>query len=150
MKGLLLRVGIDKGTGGFLAPINEDGSFEFIPKPETRATSEREVYSTMKGINLGKPLRELVDLPRKLYYVHPHRDPEFFTFTYGDPTSPKRNQLSCLGSEDLLVFYAGLEYKNGKEKGKARLFVIGYFVVEEVYDFKKIPKKEWGLSLIHI
>jgi hypothetical protein len=35
MKALLLRVGIDKGSGGIYGPIFDDGSFEFVPIPET-------------------------------------------------------------------------------------------------------------------
>ncbi|MDO8870880.1 MAG: hypothetical protein Q7U35_01605 [Methanobacteriaceae archaeon] len=31
MNALLLRVDFDKGNGGFLAPIFDDGSFEYIP-----------------------------------------------------------------------------------------------------------------------
>ena len=53
MKGLLLRVGIDKGSGGCLAPIFRDRSFEYIPIPETLATTERKVYATMAAITLG-------------------------------------------------------------------------------------------------
>ena len=34
MKAMFLRIGIDKGTDGTLAPIFEDGSFEFIPISE--------------------------------------------------------------------------------------------------------------------
>ena len=34
-KALLLRVGINRGTGSALAPIFADGSFEDIPIPET-------------------------------------------------------------------------------------------------------------------
>ena len=37
-----------------------------------------------------------------------HNDPEFETFTDGDPTVPKRG-LRNLAKGDLLVFYAGLE-----------------------------------------
>lgn len=131
MKGLLLRVGIDKGFGGCLAPIFNDMSFEYIPIPEIQPTSENKVYANMIGINKGIPLVRLV--PEKIKYSHPHNDPEFETFTYGDPTKPKRNQLSRLSRRDLLVFYAGLEPKNFE--GKPRLFVIGYFDVENIYDF---------------
>jgi len=67
-------------------------------------------------------------------YSHPHHDPEFTTYTYGDPTSPKRKQLSNLSHEDLLIFYAGLQPYS--YAGKPKLFVIGYFTVEKVYDFK--------------
>jgi len=138
MKGLLLRVGIDMGSGGCLAPIFRDGSFEYIPIPEIRSTSESKVYANMDGIT-GRPLGDFV--PEKIRYSHPHHDPEFNTFTYGDPTKNKRTRLSELSLGDLLIFYAGLR-PNGWE-GKPRLFVIGYFDVEEVYDFKKIQKSDY-------
>jgi len=96
MKGLLLRVGIDKGSGGCLAPIFKDSSFEFIPIPEFRATSESRVYANMEGIT-GQRIIDFV--PKKIQFSHPHYDPEFDTFTYGDPTKPKRDQLSNLSPE---------------------------------------------------
>jgi hypothetical protein len=132
MKGLLLRVGIDKGSGRCIAPLFKDGSFEYIPLPEKQATSERRVYATMKGIT-GRPLVDFV--PKNIWYSHPHYDPEFTTYTYGDPTKVKRNQLSQLEPGDLLVFYAGLQHIDSDE---SQLFVIGYFYVEKVYDFLEI------------
>lgn len=146
--GLLLRVGIDKGTGGCLAPIFEDGSFEYIPIPETWATSESSVYKSMKG-RCGKSFADFVG--KNYRYSHPHHDPEFTTYTYGDPAFPKRNQLSKLQRPGgILIFYAGLEPKDWeperwvRRKGGAysRLFVIGYFTVEKVYDFQEIPKSQ--------
>ncbi len=133
MKGLLLRVGIDTGSGGGAAPIFEDNSFEFIPIPEILVTSEERVYVNMVGRN-GHKIVDLV--PKKIMYAHPHYDPEFETFTYGDPTKTKRSQLAALESGDLLIFYAGLEREGSEEK--SRLYVIGYFNIEEVHDFKNI------------
>lgn len=40
-KALLLRVGMDRGTGGALGPIFDDGSFEYTPIPEREPTRER-------------------------------------------------------------------------------------------------------------
>jgi Nucleotide modification associated domain 3 len=37
-KALLLRVGIDRGTGGGLGPIFPDGTFEYVPIPERKRT----------------------------------------------------------------------------------------------------------------
>ena len=139
MKGLLLRVGIDKGSGGCLAPIFKDRSFEYIPIPENRATSETRLYANIDGIN-GRSFSDFT--PEKIRYSHPHYDPEFVTFTYGDPTKPKRNQLSKLVPRDLLIFYAGL--KPIDEVDKSRLYAIGFFIVKEVYDFKKIPKADYS------
>ena len=139
MKILLLRVGIDKGSGGSLAPIFEDGSFEFIPIPEKCATSENITYAHLSGRNY----RSLVDFVlTKLHNSIPHIDPEFETFTYGDPTPNKRRQLARLVPGDLLVFYAGLESKN--EIDMPRLFIIGYFTVKQVHDFNEIPKSKHG------
>lgn len=63
---------------------------------------------------------------------HVHHDPEFETFTYGDPTTPKRS-LRNLQPGDLLVFYCGLQ-KWDAEDGWNRdqrpaLYLAGYFEV---------------------
>lgn len=137
MKALLLRVGIDKGYGGCLAPIFEDGSFEYIPIPEKRNTSENRPYSELLGRN-GGFLADFV--PVKLRDSFPHMDPEFDTFTYGDPTRNKRRQLARLVPGDLLIFYAGLEPTDGIDR--SRIFIIGYFTVKRVYDFGEIPKSQ--------
>ena len=55
-----------------------------------------------------------------------HVDPEFETFTYGDPTPPKRG-LRRLQAGDLLVFYAGLEGWDCERK--PALYIVGFFEV---------------------
>jgi hypothetical protein len=56
-----------------------------------------------------------------------HVDPEFESFTYGDPTPPKRN-LSQLRPGDLLVFYAGME--GWRHVAIPALYLAGMFRVE--------------------
>jgi len=56
-----------------------------------------------------------------------HVDPEFTTFTYGDPTAPKAG-LRRLKPGDMLVFYCGLQGW-GFESAPA-LYLAGYFDVE--------------------
>ena len=56
-----------------------------------------------------------------------HLDPEFSTFTYGDPTSPKRG-LRHLDRGDLLVFYCGLE--GWEFKSRPALYWVGHFEIE--------------------
>lgn len=140
MKTLLLRVGIDTGTGdGALGPIFEKGTFEYIPIPEEKnlKTKENRTYKDIFG-RYGKSLST---------YLHErtgnkiiHLDPEFKTFTYGDPTS-KRNALIRLKKDDLLVFYVGLTpYKN--DEYKKGLYIIGYFTVENVIDFCKLTDEK--------
>lgn len=135
---MLLRVGIDKGTDGCLAPIFKDSSFEYIPLSETDTKStETRTYKDIKGKN-GKLLSFY--LPDKVKGRKMHFDPEFDTFTYGDPSS-KRNYLLKLEKGDLLVFYAGLTPFNHDELDEA-LYIIGYFTVEKVIDFNKLSENE--------
>ena len=138
MKAMLLRVGIDKGTDGALAPIFKNGSFEYIPLSEKNLkTSEKKTFDNTRGLN-GRYLSHY--LPKKIIDRKLHLDPEFNTFTYGDQTV-KRNYLLKLKEGDLLVFYAGLTpYKN--QVHKEGLYIIGYFDVEMVVDFNDLSSSE--------
>ena len=65
-----------------------------------------------------------------------HVDLEFSTFTYGDPTTPKRG-LSRLKSGDLLVFYAVME---GWECERApALYLAGFFEVKVAAFAAELP-----------
>lgn len=123
----MLRVGIDAGCGGMQGPLFRDGSFELIPIPDDRMLDSR-TYGNTIGRN-GRPLSEFFPTRRQQLMVHQpmHVDPEFETFTYGDPTPPKRG-LRQLDKGDLLIFYAGLQ---GSDfiSGPA-LYIIGYFEVQ--------------------
>jgi hypothetical protein len=138
MKAMLLRIGIDKGTDGALGPIFEDGSFEYIPISEGDSKSKEDrTYKNTNGRS-GKTLSTY--LPKGIENRTMHFDPEFETFTYGDPTS-KRKSLLKLESDDLLVFYAGLTPFENK-KYKQALYIIGYFTIEKVLDFNQLTKEE--------
>jgi len=138
MKAMLLRVGIDKGTDGTLAPIFDNGSFEYIPISEgDRKSKEDRTYGNTVG-GSGKPLSTY--LPEEIENRTMHFDPEFDTFTYGDPTY-KRRFLLKLERGDLLVFYAGL-YPFQTRKYKTALYIIGYFTVDGVIDFNSLLRSE--------
>jgi hypothetical protein len=110
------------------SPIFADGKFEFIPIPDTTGKDER-TYGNQIARSTGdrlsfffKPSRQAAMRSQSI-----HVDPEFSTFTYGDPTSPKAG-LRRLSEGDLLVFYAGLcgfgcDIASG-------LYLVGYFEVE--------------------
>ena len=138
MKAMLLRVGIDKGTDGALAPIFEDGSFEFIPISEGDNNSKEEkTYENTIGRS-GKSFSYY--LPNKIKNRKLHFDPEFDTCTYGD-LAPKRCYINRLNKGDLLVFYAGLiPYQN--QKYAPGLYIIGYFTIDTVIDLKNMTKDE--------
>jgi hypothetical protein len=126
MQIVLLRVGIDTGCGGIHGPLFQDGGFEYIPIPDGWRIDPR-TYGNTKG----RRGQLLVDYFPKLRQSKAadqpiHFDPEFRTYTYGDPTPPK-SSLQKLVKGDLLVFYSGL--MGWDFECKPALYVIGYFVV---------------------
>jgi hypothetical protein len=126
LKILFLRIGIDRGCGGTLSPRFSDGTFEYVPIPESselilgkgvtypdllaKHGSTLDIYSGSSGFT--------------------HYDPEFETFTYGEPSEPKRSQLLKLAAGDLVVFYAGFQ---GPDIAKGTCFVIGYLAVRAIH-----------------
>lgn len=122
----MIRVGIDTGSGGIHGPIFQDGTFEYIPIPDVLEKDER-TYGNTTGKH-GKNLAEYFPETRKVKVAHQsiHFDPEFTTFTYGDPTSPKAG-LRNLQQGDLLIFYCGLEGWNFNSL--PALYLMGYFEV---------------------
>ncbi len=129
---VLLRVGVDSGEGGIQGPLLENGAFDFVPIPDTWNRHNIVLYGNTQGRH-GRNLCEYWPGKRKeSYRTHPiHFDPEFKTFTYGDPTRPKQS-LRFLRRGDLLVFYAGLQPWSPKRGfyGDPQLYIIGYFVVK--------------------
>ena len=130
MQVVLLRVGIDTGSGGIHGPLFKNGSFEYVPISDgfNGTGISDQTYGNTKG-RYGKKL--LVHYfperrQRRRRDTPIHDDPEFDTFTYGDPTSPKRG-LRKLKKGDLLVFYAGLE--GWGFRCAPALYIIGYFEV---------------------
>lgn len=127
MKVALLRVGIDAGCGGIQGPLFSDGSFELLPIPDRKGVDPRTYGNTF-----GRAGRYFVDYfpPTRQDRMRDqslHLDPEFTTFTYGDPTPPKRG-LRTLEPGDLLVFYCGLQ--GWDFQSAPALYLIGVFEVE--------------------
>jgi hypothetical protein len=138
MMGLLLRVGVDTGTGGALGPIFDDGSFEFIPIPERYPSKGVKTYKNTMG-RRGDPLSTYV--PKALENTAMHVDPEFDTYTYGDSTPIKRWSLLKLRPDDLLVFYVGLQPFN-TDRYQTALYSSGFFTVQKVVDFNHLPRAD--------
>jgi Nucleotide modification associated domain 3 len=129
---VLLRVGIDAGCGGIQGPLFQDGTFEFVCIPDNHGVSLH-TYGNMVGRD-GRPLIGYFAEARRevMAEQHVHVDPEFETFTYGDPTTPKRS-LRYLRPGDFLVFYCGLQewdVDGGWDCGhRPALYLAGYFEV---------------------
>lgn len=127
MQVVLLRVGIDTGSGGILGPLFSDSSFEFVPIPDGLGVDHRTYGNTM-----GRHGRHLIDyfpagMRERMRQQPMHVDPEFETYTYGDPTLLK-GRLRELERGDLLVFYVGL--KGYDCERPPALYMVGYFEVE--------------------
>lgn len=150
-KAVLLRVGIDSGCGGIQSPLFDDGSFEFVSIPDKKQVSIHK-YGTLVGKN-RRPHSDYFPARKQEIAAeqHIHLDPEFETFTYGDPTIPKRS-LRKLERGDYLIFYCGLqewdEETGWQTDTPPALYLGGYFVVElagMAADFTMTTlKKEFG------
>ena len=139
-KALLLRVGMDRGTGGALGPIYPDGAFEYIPIPETVPSNCPFTYATLPGRHVSALAAVL---PARLAGLQPHIDPDFESCTYGDAAPRKRRQLLRLSPGDLLVFYAGLAPDPPLDR--PRLFAVGYFRVKQVHHLHAAELDRAGL-----
>jgi hypothetical protein len=147
MKIALLRVGSDSGSssGGIQGPLFKDGSFEYIPIPDNfNGGIDSRTYGNTQGRH-GTKLIEYFP-PRRQRQMRDksiHFDPEFDSFTYGDPTPPKAGLRNLLPG-DLLVFYCGLE--GWDFSSPPGLYLMGYFEVSHAglaMDFK--PNQIKGL-----
>ena len=127
MKIAMLRIGIDAGSGGIQGPLFRDGTFEYIPIPDGFGKDEH-TYGNTTGKHGNKLVDYFPEARRaKMKDQSIHLDPEFDTFTYGDPTSPKAG-LRNLQQGDMLIFYCGLEGWDDFKSPPA-LYLMGYFEV---------------------
>lgn len=129
MNVILLRVGIDTGSGGIAGPIFRDRRFEFVPIDADRPHTRRRTYGSLSGRHNRKLIEYFPERKQaKMRDCPVHDDPEFVTYTYGDPTRPKQG-LRDLQAGDLLVFYAGLGGWPEECACPAALYIVGYFEV---------------------
>jgi hypothetical protein len=129
MKAVLLRVGVDTGCGGIHGPLFRDGSFDYIPIPDGFAGAgvDERTYGNTQGLK-GRRLVDYFPATRQVGMANRsiHFDPEFVTFTYGDPTLPKSG-LRRLQRGDMLIFYCGL--RGWDFESEPALYLMGYFEI---------------------
>lgn len=122
----MLRIGIDTGSGGIHGPLFQDGSFDYIPIPDGFNIDER-AYGNTTGLKGRKFIKYFPESRQaKMAGRSIHFDPEFVTYTYGDPTPPKAG-LRHLEKGDMLIFYCGLE--GWGFRSEPALYLMGYFDV---------------------
>lgn len=129
MQAVAINVGANTNEPGFRAPIWADGSFDYVPIPESEPTTE--------GVPTYGDLDEHLefDIPEKVAETPVHLDPEFpeypfcEQYTYGDEHGVKAGPLSSLSAGDYLFFYATLSTRGsvGWMPPDWGAFVIGHF-----------------------
>lgn len=108
MRAIAINIGANTNEPGFRGPVSPEGSFEYIPIPESAETGQQ--VPTYGGLasHLDTPIpADLTDTPV-------HLDPEFpeypfcERYTYGDEHGVKAGPLSSLAAGDYVFFYATL------------------------------------------
>jgi hypothetical protein len=128
--GVLINVGSSSSNPNGRGKIFKNFSFEYLPIPEKEKTVEKvRTYG-----ELGLTEVRFPDLPV-------HLDPEFATYTYGHVRRGFGDIESFLkmkeDKEGVLFFYATLQ--NGDRWFP---YIIGYFQNLEMYDCRRLTKKE--------
>jgi hypothetical protein len=137
----LVNVGANSSHGSLRSALFRDGSFEFIPIPDTSPNHNKTGlrYDQLLTFN-GLKITELIEEEYHDKYVH--NDPEFTTYTYGDyPTyHPRAANLRKLRRGDFLFFFARLvPWADGKFIEKPKFGLIGFIEIENIY--KNIVRK---------
>jgi hypothetical protein len=107
MRSIAINVGANTNEPGFRGPVRPDGSFEYVPIPESEPVTEAPTYG-----DLAPHLD--TDIPKELHGTAVHLDPEFpeypfcERYTYGDEHGVKAGPLSELAAGDYVFFYATL------------------------------------------
>jgi len=104
MRSVAINVAANTNEPGFRGPLYPDGTFEYIPIPESEPTDE--AVPTYADLGIETDVSGVADRPV-------HFDPEFpeaggQRYTYGDEHGVKAGPLSDLSAGDYLFFYATL------------------------------------------
>ena len=106
-RAVAINVGANTNEPGFRGPLRPDGSFVYVPIPETEPTTEP--VPTYADLDLSLPI------PEGVRETPVHLDPTFAEYsccdryTYGDPYGVKARPLLDLGAGDHVYFYATLD-----------------------------------------
>ncbi len=128
MRAIALNVGANTNEPGFRGPVYPDGTFEYIPIPESEPAVDPPTYGDLAS-HLDTPI------PDDLRETPVHLDPEFpeypccERYTYGDEHGVKAGPLSELSAGDYVFFYATLTVEGSADWLPPRwgAFCIGHF-----------------------
>ena len=125
MRSLAINIGDNTNEPGFRGPLCPDGTFEYLPIPESEPTGEP--VPTYADLDLDTDVSDVADRPV-------HFDPEFpeaggKRYTYGDEHGVKAGPIADLAAGDYLFFYATLSTTGDTDWAPPRwgAHVVGHF-----------------------
>ncbi len=122
-RAVAINVAANTNEPGFRGPVYPDGSFAYVPIPESAATLDRERFPVDEPLPTYDELDGAAMLPDDLWDVPIHADPEFpgvhgrDCATYGDPHAVKAGPIAELEPGDWLLFYATLTLRPADWRG---------------------------------
>ncbi|GAA0528335.1 hypothetical protein SAMN04488066_11371 [Halorubrum aquaticum] len=116
-RAVAVNVAANTNEPGFRGPVYPDGSFAYVPIPESEATLPRDRFPVDEPLPTYADLDVPFALPDPLRDRPVHMDPEFPGVhgrehaTYGDPYAVKAGPIAELEPGDWLLFYATLSLR---------------------------------------
>ena len=116
-RAVAVNVAANTNEPGFRGPVYPDGSFAYVPIPESAATLPRDRFPVDEPLPTYGDLDLPFAVPDRLRGTPVHLDPEFpgvharDRATYGDPHGVKAGRIADLGRGDWLFFYATLSLR---------------------------------------
>lgn len=143
----LIGIGGDSTNVTPIPPVDPDGTFEYIPIPESQPSIEPTTYRRLQlRHRVGTAATYLDGIDPDGGGTHPvtgtelanwqiHHDPNFAALTYGETGS--RGAYTALLREldqgDIIAFYTGLRGTSAY----THRYIIGYMTVARVYDCRE-------------
>ena len=113
-RAVAVNVAANTNDPGFRGPVYPDGSFAYVPIPESAGPLPRDRFPVDEALPTYDDLDLPFSLPDGLRETAVHMDPEFpgvhgrTAATYGDPYAIKAGPIADLRPDDWLLFYATL------------------------------------------
>jgi len=116
-RAVAVNVAANTNQPGFRGPVYPDGSFAYVPIPESAATVARDRFPVDEPLPTYADLDLPFAVPTDLRETPVHMDPEFpgvhgrERASYGDPHGVKAGRIAGLEPGDWLFFYATLSLR---------------------------------------
>ena len=123
VRAVAVNVAANTNEPGFRGPVYPDGSFRYVPIPETAEALPHAEFPVDESLPTYADLDLPFTLPDDLLGTPVHMDPEFpgvhgrTAATYGDPYAIKAGPIAELAPDDWLLFYATLALRPADWQG---------------------------------